>query len=65
MKGVTVPSMVAACLSSSGLVLVAGVGGLDCITSTRGFLMDVSGKQLLGFIFPNRSMGRKQTVQRY
>lgn len=49
----------------AGLMLVAGVGVLACITSGRGFLMDALGKQLVGFMLPNQSVRGKQGVQRY
>lgn len=49
----------------AGLMLLAGVGVLACITSRREFLMDALGKQLFGFMFPNQSVRSKQGVQRY
>lgn len=49
----------------AGLMLVAGVGVLACITSERGFLMDALGKQLVGFMLPNQCVRGKQGVQRY
>lgn len=49
----------------AGLMLVAGVGVLACITARRGFLIDALGKQLVGFMFPNQSVRSKQGVQRY
>lgn len=49
----------------AGLMLLAGVGVLACITARRGFLMDALGKQLVGFMFPNQSVRSKQGVQRY
>lgn len=49
----------------AGLMLLAGVGVLACITSRRGVLMDALGKQLIEFMFPNQSVRNKQGVQRY
>lgn len=53
MKGTTVLSTLDVCTSNSAQVPVAGVGGLACVASTGGFLMGVSGKQLVGFMFPD------------
>lgn len=55
-------TVLSACLSKSGLVLVAGDSGLACISTTRGFLMDVL-KQLVEFV--SKSISQREVSRLY